>query len=224
MIMQSVDNLMLGGVEVEKAYCGDALVWERGGGRVIPAGYEEQDYAVNPVFNTLFRPQSGVLRFECKVTPKVPMNDKVFLGGYLSDPVSYADTSTVQLSKQSNSSVRLMQIYTNDTGRHGWALNSPANSFPTDVPAVISGTFSLEYQILTVNGTTYQQAGVAVVLPRDVWYGSNGSANTDTTSDLYYLKLYDDATLARDMVPVKRLSDETVGMWDFVTSSFYTYS
>lgn len=228
MTINEADNVMYGDTEVSKVYCGDALVWERGGGRVVPAGYEELEYYRNYdtnyayACNTEFRPQSGTLKFECKVAPH-QFGDKVFIGGYLSDPFAYADLSTFQVMEYYGQKARLGQIFTDETGRVGRYLTTGNDTFPVDAPAILSGTFSSGFQELILNGVPYQQNLGYAVLPRDVWIGSNGSYATASLITIYYIKLFDGDTLARDMVPVQRESDGAYGLWDFVTQSFYEF-
>ena len=40
--------------------------------------------------------------------------------------------------------------------------------------------------------------------------------------NIYYFKIWDNGTLIRDMVPVKRLSDNKYGMYDYVNDQFYS--
>jgi hypothetical protein len=39
---------------------------------------------------------------------------------------------------------------------------------------------------------------------------------------MYYFKIYDNGTLVRDFVPVKRNSDNVIGLFDIVNNKFYT--
>ena len=51
----------------------------------------------------------------------------------------------------------------------------------------------------------------------NTWYNSSAWQ----TGKLYYYKLYDNGTLIRDFIPVKRISDNKYGLWDKVTKAFY---
>ena len=48
-----------------------------------------------------------------------------------------------------------------------------------------------------------------------------GTAKYYLKSILYSCKIYDNDTLIRDFVPVKRISDNEYGLWDKVTKAFY---
>ena len=51
----------------------------------------------------------------------------------------------------------------------------------------------------------------------NTWYNSSAQQ----IGKLYYYKLYDNGTLIRDFIPVKRMSDNKYGLWDKVTKAFY---
>ena len=51
----------------------------------------------------------------------------------------------------------------------------------------------------------------------NTWYNSSAQQ----IGKLYYYKLYDNGTLIRDFIPVKRISDNKYGLWDKVTKAFY---
>lgn len=50
---------------------------------------------------------------------------------------------------------------------------------------------------------------------------NNGSSKEGSSAKLYSCKIYDNGTLIRDFVPVKRISDGKCGLWDKVTKAFY---
>lgn len=52
----------------------------------------------------------------------------------------------------------------------------------------------------------------------NTWYNSSAWQ----IGKLYYYKLYDNGTLVRDFIPVKRISDGKCGLWDKVNFKFYT--
>ena len=75
-----------------------------------------------------------------------------------------------------------------------------------------STTFASDYT------TPYYNQPYSVLFARNL-YGENKIA-----CKLRYFKLYNGSNkqLVRDLVPVKRSSDNRVGMWDFVSKAFYT--
>lgn len=52
----------------------------------------------------------------------------------------------------------------------------------------------------------------------NTWYNSSAQQ----IGKLYYYKLYDNGTLIRDFIPVKRISDNEYGLWDKVNKVFYS--
>lgn len=224
MIMSGADNLMIGDDEIAAVYCGDALIWERGSLRPVPAGYEALEHfdtGGTYACNTLFKPTSGILNCECKIEPKVSVaGDAIIVGGFNADPASLKDQGTIWLLQKvgNRASVKMRGSYGT------YETQSAENSFTVGMPIVISGTFSPSTSI-TVGGITTTGSGGAV-LQRDVWITGNGAYNQANACNayIYYFKFWDGDTLARDMVPVKRLSDNKNGMWDFVTESFYVFA
>ena len=55
------------------------------------------------------------------------------------------------------------------------------------------------------------------------YYSSNGTPVTNS-SRVYGAKLYDNGVLKRDMVPVRRNSDNALGMYDLINGNFYANS
>lgn len=88
------------------------------------------------------------------------------------------------------------------------------------------------FTMLFEKGTTYidgvQVATVAektftINYPLFLLAGNDrGSANSATTCKLYQAQVYDNGTLVRNCWPCYRKSDSTPGMYDLVTSTFYT--
>lgn len=48
----------------------------------------------------------------------------------------------------------------------------------------------------------------------------NGSAATFSTRKIYYVRIYQDDILIRDLVPCYRLSDNNIGMYDYISDGF----
>lgn len=229
MILNTADNVMYGDIEVSKVYCGDVVVWQRGGGRVLPEGYTASDgYYINQSpFNTNFRPSSGVLKVEAGLTIVDSGAAMMLVGGFNSDPYGLRDSGTVEIGYYSNPSDFKFYVYT--MKNVGWYVNDvcwsnshAGSSF--DISAVASSS----KLSVTVNGDYTETIAVnqAPVLERDIWIGCNGNPVYGGTMDymtgtINYLKLYDNTTLARDFVPAVRDSDGQAGLYDFVTEEFY---
>lgn len=55
-------------------------------------------------------------------------------------------------------------------------------------------------------------------------YGGTFDSSRISYAKMYYCKMYDDQTLIRDFIPVKRNSDNVLGMYDLVNDVFYINS
>ena len=52
-------------------------------------------------------------------------------------------------------------------------------------------------------------------------YFTSGKSPVKNSSKIYSAKLYDNGTLVRDFIPVRRHSDGAIGMYDKVTDTFF---
>lgn len=204
----------------------DLYFIEEGGeeGRSVPEGYELLTFFDNESrysLNTQFKPQSGSLSFEGKVAVTGYEGDIV--GGFDADPYSLRDAFSIWLYCRSSGGVTL------ETHPDGAKIQSSESVMPLDVPFKVAGLCSAGIRSLTVDGNTTTISSGRAALARDVWIGSNGAYGSSVGAiKLYYFKFYDGDTrtsenLRRDLVPVKRLSDDTYGCWDFVTQQFYAF-
>ena len=98
-----------------------------------------------------------------------------------------------------------------------------------------NGRFEIDHNknVLKINNTTNTATNSTFVSERTLKIASNwttaGSAYNDSNYNdlrrfkgrLYYFKIYDNGTLVRDYVPVKRISDGAIGLYDKVNKLFY---
>lgn len=168
--------------------------------------------------NTGLKPQSGTLKFECKLSLNSYTSNSMFLGGFMSDPYSLRDSNTNWGYNGEDGSMMVKQWPSNA------AASCPAGTVQVDVPFEMAGTYAAGNLSITIGGQTYTNTSGAAVLARDVWIGSDGSTNSGVGDfTLYWYKLYDGEILARDFVPVQRISDRVYGLWDYVTETFYPW-
>ena len=52
--------------------------------------------------------------------------------------------------------------------------------------------------------------------------GATSNLNNYHQGNVYYCKIYDNGTLIRDFIPVKRNSDSALGLYDLINNKFYT--
>lgn len=193
--------------------------------RSVPEGYESLAFFDNErlySLNTGFKPQSGSLSFEGKVAITGYSGD--IIGGFDANPYSMRDKFTIWVyCLDSGGGVTL------ETHSDGAKVQSSGGVMPLHTPFEFSGVCAEGKRSLTVNGSTTTISSGSAALARDVWIGSNGAyGNSVGAIKLYYFKFYDGDTrtsenLRRDLVPVKRLSDDTYGCWDFVTQQFFAF-
>lgn len=78
---------------------------------------------------------------------------------------------------------------------------------------------------LIVNGNEYTftpEANWTSATQFKIFRADVGSNHYSANMKLYYFKIYDNGELRRDLVPCKRKSDNTPGLYDRVTGAFYT--
>lgn len=249
MILNAADNIMLGDTEVQKVYCGDELVWERESPvpvRPVPPEYENMEYFTFPEapnqrpINTLYRPTTIPAKLETRIrlSKYYPsgQNSACLVGGYNSAPTSYQNSYNFYVVIDGSSSTVFFVAYIEGQLRN--QTNTTIIESPVAAPSLntwfdVSSTWNLKHVDLTVNDR-FNESNITTAfksfIARDIWIGSNGeprgiAADWLFTGDMAFFKLYNgDGTLARDMVPARRKSDNREGFWDFITEAFYTYT
>lgn len=231
MILNTADNVMFGDIEVSKIYCGNVIVWQRGGGRVLPEGYTAINgyYMEQSPFNTNFRPTSGILRLETEITINSSGSQEI-IGGFGSDPYDLRDTGSFATWISGSSGAYVFHASTFGSPHGSYIHNNCVSSTYSGNEFEINATLSSTLNSISVNGNLTElpisEAQTIEVFERDVWIGSNGDPAPLGDDEyfygtIHYLKLYDNTTLARDFVPAVRDSDGQSGLYDFVTEEFY---
>ena len=114
-----------------------------------------------------------------------------------------------------------------------WSGSSPGGSNMGAIPVIENTIHTLSCE--TNNGTiTYscdENTGTlytdsALCKSKSMYLFTINSAGTGTTNQaskmrIYYFKLYDNNELKRNFIPCKRVSDNTPGLYDLITQSFY---
>lgn len=108
--------------------------------------------------------------------------------------------------------------------------NTRTNAFAYTTGTIITDSFSVNVSggsvTRTFNGATSTASSLTFSSPTTLTcylfavHRSNG-ANQISSARMYYAKLYKDNVLAFDGVPVKRNSDNAIGMYDCVTGQFF---
>lgn len=97
-----------------------------------------------------------------------------------------------------------------------------------DVPAVVSKDYLIEVDNsgITVDGTKYTTTPSASVTqqPISLFTTTVNSQGGKGQYILYGVEIWESDTLERDMIPVKRVADSIIGLYDRVDGVFYTNS
>ena len=101
---------------------------------------------------------------------------------------------------------------------HGPGMSACAPSL-TD-PDIVS--FGAAASSFVVNGVTYNANDTLVAAGINMKIFGLGSNNYNAKGKLYYLNIYEGKALKRELIPVRRNTDNIVGLYDTVTKSFFT--
>lgn len=134
----------------------------------------------------------------------------------------------VQVGTNTSSYNRAGIIAKNNVGfRMGTTNYSTASGAVTNkrVDAVLEYTKNGASFGADVDGTSYKQD--TTTLPPTSWpdryfYVFCMAANNKMTGRIYYVKVYQNDNAILDMIPCYRKSDGVIGMYDFVTETFFT--
>ena len=83
-------------------------------------------------------------------------------------------------------------------------------------------TLWLDDNLIGTTTTTFSQITKPLYLFASNNNGTKGDNGASGTPRVFYLKIYDNGNLERDMVPCYRVADNEIGMYDLVYKEFYT--
>jgi hypothetical protein len=151
----------------------------------------------------------------------------------------YYDTTCILGSKDVDNGYTLgvyVNYYANSSVRSRTCYAKSGATSPTYASAPTSGTFKA-----TKSGSTMQmyigsslRSSIAIAsfttnIPIYLFgmHEVSVTNSTDTVSNLTkavieYCKIYDNGTLVRDLIPVKRIADDCYGMFDKISKKFFT--
>lgn len=109
---------------------------------------------------------------------------------------------------------------------YGGVYQSMYGNETADGQSGISTKFVIDKNknIVTINTTTYTQTYTEFTCPVNMYLfamNNNGSAYGYSSAKLYSCQIYDNETLIRDFIPVKRKADSEIGLYDKVTKTFF---
>lgn len=217
MVLNNVDNIMVGSNEVDKIYCGSNVIWERESS-ILPAGYTQKEYlqtSGEQVINTEYTPQTDVLRIEMRILYQLQQY-KVFI-----------DSRLISLWAQTS----ILDLWT-DTNRNGLYSNAAIITMTSDEIYDIIIEHNTTNKILKINDVEFSDTNVTQIAdtnnPIYLLAGKYSNAQPISNFDyfytgrMYYCKIWDNDILVRDFIPAVRDSDGKVGFYDLVTNQFYT--
>ena len=117
-------------------------------------------------------------------------------------------------------------FYIGGTGTSNYKSIGSINDYPTTIIITISNT---NLNIKNTSGaqlynTTYNMGNWNTNLNIHLFgrNTSSGNANSEGIFNIYYCKIWDSNVLVRDLISVKRKSDDEICMYDKVTNQFFT--
>lgn len=227
MILNSADNVMFGSLEVDKVYCGGALVWQRNTSP-IPEGYTELSYIqssgeqwLNPLmaqpqltdevqvqcsfaFATIGSSWQGVVSVNNSIYPSVNDGYCMYFG---------ADSSAflVKTSHPSGSDA---------------TSASPSLTPAVGVDYIADITLGASSTGVTVDGTSFISTiahGIDIPFLLFASKPSGDWGHIELASiKMYYCRIYKNGTLVHDLLPCRRDADGKIGMYDIVAGAFRT--
>ena len=186
----------------------------------LPLGYQLLDYIYGPGntawIDTGVSGGSDSLRIDIKCYAESYGRYAAFFGNYVDE-----DTNTTRLITGSSSSGVIFDI--NRTAG-GSVIHNTIRT--TDLHEYSIYQDSNKQTILEVDGNVVDTMAYSEGTTNNTNIALN-AANVNTTSAVgvnkyyYYMKIYNNSTLVRDLHPAKRLSDNAIGMYDTVSGGFF---
>ena len=107
--------------------------------------------------------------------------------------------------------------------RSGWRAAVPNNTVKIGTNRIV-WLCDTKNSNNVINGTTYSfsYTGTSETAPHTLKLCGNNGGNLGMTGYVYGLKIWRNDVLVRKFIPVRRLSDNKVGMYDIVNDTFYS--
>lgn len=105
--------------------------------------------------------------------------------------------------------------YVNNVNYTSYVQNG--NYYIYECPTYMNNIYDLKVITTTWNSNSTHSKNTTLFCGLD----SNNTPFRYSISDLYYLKLYKNGQLVRDLIPVQRISDDEAGLLDLANSVFY---
>lgn len=199
-----VVNVMAGMDQVQKVYAGETMVWEK---LYTPLNYIESTGTQYINSGVPLNSNSRIV-VDAAVTRRVGSN--IIAGNYTANK---------------RFAINILDTGTDITTFYG-ASNKPTTGLNSNTRAILD----MDGQNLTVklNGITIWDLVAQAYFTATTSCGifaailENGTANYHSIMKLYAMQIYQGGEIVRDFIPVKRDSDNVVGLLDKITNAFYT--
>lgn len=210
-----IGSMYLGTTSIGKAYLGEDLVFQKGGGGILPTGYTQLTYVEAPLYTQTYI-NTGI----------TATNSTGFYVEALTNDANSGATYGCLFGgrKGSNSSDFQLSTYTATNSGFSGTLRRGTSSqnYNAHITAGTKFTATLSGTSYTMDGTEYTTA--ASISSGKVIYlfalNNNGTATQYGHFRCYRFKLYSGDTEVLDYVPARRNSDNVVGFYDLVAEAF----
>lgn len=180
-------------------------------GKGLPSAYQRLEYISNPnkgYIDTGFIPNQDT-RITCKIkTPKRALPNDVFC---FSSSINWINR-VFEFWVQGNHSCAQMSY----DGQYNYGSKMASDTLYF---------LDLNKNVWNTEADTHTFNYVPFTCPHtlEIWRIKRDNEGIPTSVDYYGdFKIYDNDSLVRDFIPVKRKSDGTIGMYDLVGRKFYT--
>ncbi len=177
-------------------------------------GYTRLEYleSTGQYIDTGFPHNSSNIRGEIRVGTTNNMNANVNILGNQTSSAGYS-------VGWAPSAFKIWVVTSNDR------LNGPTHALSAGSIHDIEFELTGSRRILTYDGQTVSSSHKGGIVPaNNIRLFDNGAGQSNQTfkGRIYYIKLYEDGNLVHNFIPVKRNSDNVVGIYDTVTGRFFT--
>lgn len=228
-----IGQIYLGNTEISEAYLGGTKVFEKGGGGLLPTGFEAYDWV--QADSTTGKPAIDTGYY--MNAPQNTKQHRYTIEGSFAKCENFAASSSHRIvfsnTTLSTNGAFCIKGRNNSTTEINYVYNNRYGNLATCSATISYGiwhTFTLTHKDdesfggkLVLDGNTYTYTSDTNNATNTKMYLlgiSDQSGRLVFPCRLARLKIYDNGELACDLVPAKRLSDDVVGFYDVVRDVF----
>lgn len=181
---------------------------------ILPNGYTQLEYIKSngtQYINTGFKPTSNT-----KVVINIEPLEVPSILAFFGTRDSSSPTSSLAYNAWATNTTHIQSDYFGSS-----ILSNETNILTKGIIDKNKNILTGYGQTITNTASTGKECSYSLFL---LACNDMGTAKYYLKSILYSCKIYDNGTLIRDFIPVKRISDNEYGLWDKVTKAFYPNS